>query len=59
LQRVPSAPELKPGQEIRLRIESIDDLTLELACRYLETIVPEAVALEGSRRRGAGGDRLR
>ncbi|HCZ13689.1 MAG TPA: ribonuclease II [Candidatus Accumulibacter sp.] len=46
LQRVPSAPELKPGQEIRLRIDSIDDLTLELACRYLETIVPEAVALE-------------
>ena len=43
---MPSAPELKPGQEIRLRIDSIDDLTLELACRYLETIVPEAVALE-------------
>ncbi len=37
VQRVPSAPELKPGQRIRLRIESIDYLTLELACRYVET----------------------
>ncbi len=38
VQRVPSAPELKPGQRIRLRIESIDYLTLELACRYVETL---------------------
>ena len=38
VQRVPSAPELKPGQRNRLRIESIDYLTLELACRYVETL---------------------
>jgi exoribonuclease-2 len=38
VQRVPSAPELKPGQRIRLSIESIDYLTLALACRYLETL---------------------
>jgi exoribonuclease-2 len=44
LQRVPSAPELKPGQRIRLRIESIDYLTLSLGCRYLETLVPAPVA---------------
>jgi exoribonuclease-2 len=30
--------ELKPGQRIRLSIESIDYLTLALACRYLETL---------------------
>jgi exoribonuclease-2 len=44
IQRVPSAPELKPGQRIRLRIESIDFLTLGLACRYLETLGPATVA---------------
>jgi exoribonuclease-2 len=38
LQRVPSAPELKTGQRIRLSIEAIDYLTLELGCRYVETI---------------------
>ena len=38
LQRVPSAPELKPGQRIRLNIEAVDYLTLELACRYGETL---------------------
>ena len=38
LQRVPSAPELKPGQRIRLSIEAIDYLTLELGCRYMETL---------------------
>lgn len=38
LQRVPSVPELKPGQRVRLRIESIDYLTLELGCRYVETL---------------------
>ncbi len=38
VQRVPSVPELKSGQRIRLRIESIDYLTLALGCRYLETI---------------------
>jgi exoribonuclease-2 len=38
LQRVPSVPELKPGQRIRLNIEAIDFLTLELGCRYAETL---------------------
>jgi exoribonuclease-2 len=38
IQRVPSAPELRTGQRIRLSIESIDFLTLELGCRYLETL---------------------
>ncbi len=44
VQRVPSAPELKAGQRIRLRIESIDYLTLSLGCRYLETLLPAEVA---------------
>ena len=45
LQRVPSAPELKTGQRIRLSIEAIDYLTLELGCRYIETLdLVEAVA---------------
>ena len=44
LQRVPSAPELKPGQEILLHVESIDYLTLELGCRYVETLPPASVA---------------
>ena len=44
LQRVPSAPELKPGQEILLGVESIDYLTLELGCRYVETLPPADVA---------------
>ena len=44
VQRVPSAPELKPGQRLRLRIESIDYLTLELGCRYSETLVPVMTA---------------
>jgi len=38
VQRVPSAPELKTGQRIRLSVESVDYLTLELFCRYLETL---------------------
>jgi len=38
IQRFASAPELKQGNRIRLGIESIDPLTLELACRYLETL---------------------
>jgi len=38
LQRVPSAPELRPGQRIRLSIEAVDYLTLELGCRYVETL---------------------
>ncbi len=43
IQRVPSAPaDAKIGQRIRLSLESIDFLTLELACRYLETLAPAA-----------------
>ncbi|HRC61126.1 MAG TPA: RNB domain-containing ribonuclease, partial [Candidatus Propionivibrio aalborgensis] len=38
IQRVNSVPELKPGQRIRLSIESVDYLTLELGCRYVETL---------------------
>ena len=38
LQRVPSVPELKPGQRVRLSVETVDFLTLELNCRYLETL---------------------
>jgi len=38
IQRVPSAPELKTGQRIRLSVEAVDYLTLELSCRYLETL---------------------
>ncbi|WP_374681374.1 ribonuclease catalytic domain-containing protein [Accumulibacter sp.] len=48
VQRIPSAPELKPAQEILLRIESIDLLTLELDCRYVETLLPAAAAIEGA-----------
>ena len=48
VQRVPSAPDLKTGQEILLRIESIDDLTLELACRYLETLAPAGATVAGA-----------
>jgi exoribonuclease-2 len=47
LQRVPSAPELRPGQRIRLNVETLDFLTLELDCRYLETLtVDEAPAAD-------------
>lgn len=38
LLRVPSAPELKPGQRIRLSVEALDFLTLEFNCRYVETL---------------------
>jgi exoribonuclease-2 len=41
IQRVPSAPaDSKIGQRIRLSVESIDYLTLELGCRYIETLAP-------------------
>lgn len=44
IQRVPSVPALKPGQRVRLSVESIDYLTLGLSCRYAETLdVVEAV----------------
>ncbi|EXI79019.1 MAG: Exoribonuclease 2 [Candidatus Accumulibacter appositus] len=48
VQRVPSAPELKPGQEILLRVEAIDYLTLELACRYVATLPPPGEPAEGA-----------
>jgi exoribonuclease-2 len=48
VQRVPSAPELKPGQRILLRIESIDYLTLELGCRYVETLAPAGTPEDGA-----------
>ena len=38
LLRVPSVPELASGRRVRLVIESMDLLTLELVCRYLETL---------------------
>jgi exoribonuclease II len=38
IQRIPSVPELKSGQRVRLSIEGVDYLTLELACRYRETL---------------------
>lgn len=38
IQRVNSIPALKPGQRVALTVESIDFLTLELCCRYLETL---------------------
>ena len=36
--RVPSVPELRPGSRVRLSLETIDPLTLDLGCRYLETL---------------------
>jgi exoribonuclease-2 len=38
LLRVASLPESKPGQRVRLAIEAVDFLALELDCRYLETL---------------------
>ncbi|MDR2452130.1 MAG: RNB domain-containing ribonuclease [Candidatus Accumulibacter sp.] len=38
LSRVASLPESKPGQRVRLAVENVDFLTLELDCRYLETL---------------------
>ena len=46
LLRVPSVPELNAGQRIRLAIEAMDLLTLELGCRYLETLDSTVVAAE-------------
>ncbi|MBW7902046.1 MAG: RNB domain-containing ribonuclease [Rhodocyclaceae bacterium] len=45
VQRVPSLPELPPGQRVRLALGGMDELTLELDCRYVETLgAAEAVA---------------
>ncbi|MCK6406212.1 MAG: RNB domain-containing ribonuclease [Rhodocyclaceae bacterium] len=38
LLRVPSLPELLPGQRVRLSIEGMDELTLDLACRHAATL---------------------
>jgi exoribonuclease II len=38
LLRVPSLPELPPGQRVRLAVEGIDELSLELNCRYVATL---------------------
>jgi exoribonuclease-2 len=47
IQRVPSAPaDSKIGQRIRLSVESIDYLTLELGCRYIETLDPAEADVE-------------
>ncbi|GHU26627.1 ribonuclease II [Betaproteobacteria bacterium] len=55
LLRVPSAPELNPGRCIRLAIEAMDLLTLELDCRYLETLenAVEGVHIEDEETEGA------
>ena len=45
LQRVPSVPDLKPGQRVRLLVEAMDFLMLELNCRYLETLEVAAVEI--------------
>jgi exoribonuclease-2 len=38
LLRVPSLPDLPAGQRVRLAVESMDELTLELVCRHVETL---------------------
>ena len=49
LQRVPSIPDPKQGQRVRLSIESLDYLTLDLSCRHLETLgEPAALPLESA-----------
>ena len=54
LLRVPSLPELAPGQRVRLVIEDLDELTLELNCRYLETLATaSATASEDEPQEGA------
>jgi exoribonuclease-2 len=36
--RVPSLPAHTPGPRVRLAVETVDFLTLELSCRYIETL---------------------
>ncbi|MCP5267726.1 MAG: RNB domain-containing ribonuclease [Zoogloeaceae bacterium] len=38
LLRVPSLPELSPGSRVRLAVESMDELTLDLNCRYVDSL---------------------
>jgi exoribonuclease-2 len=48
--RVPSVPERTPGRRVRLAVEAMDFLTLELDCRYLGTLgeAVEDEELEGA-----------
>ena len=46
--RVPSVPELRMGQRVRLSIEAIDFLTLEISCRYVETLELVDAAEDGA-----------
>jgi len=39
LQRVPSLPEYKPGQRVRLAVNAFDFLSLEFGCRFIEALV--------------------
>ena len=48
MQRIASAPELNPGTRIRLAVESHDVLTLELGCRYVETLDSDPAPAEGA-----------
>ncbi|MBL8397811.1 MAG: RNB domain-containing ribonuclease [Candidatus Accumulibacter sp.] len=47
VQRVLSIPDLKPGQRVVLRIETIEYLSLELSCRYLDTLNVEVATSGG------------
>ena len=44
LLRVPSLPELAPGQRVRLVVEGMDELTLDLACRHIGTLDAQTTA---------------
>ncbi|MDR2508316.1 MAG: RNB domain-containing ribonuclease [Candidatus Accumulibacter sp.] len=44
--RLVPAPELNPGERIHLGVESIDPLTLQLSCRYIETLDRVGEAIE-------------
>ena len=45
LLRVPSMPSLNPGQRVRLAIDSMDFLTLDIACRYVEATAEISVTV--------------
>jgi exoribonuclease-2 len=55
LQKVSSLPDLKPGQRVRLGIEAIDYLTLELSCRHLETLADDVPPVGDDESAAAGG----
>jgi exoribonuclease-2 len=54
LLRVPSISGLNPGQRVRLAIEAMDFLTLELDCRHLETLnsTAESAGIEAGETEG-------